>query len=233
MSNLINRMTLMDAFDGISNVKDRSIDLCILDPNYQDWSKFIKNGLIELVMQKVKRNGSVLAFTRQPFDYELSVKIRPYHRRTIIWSFKNGGAWVSKTLPLVSFQSIYWFSEDSKPYINVRTGIPYSKNTKSFKRTKKVFGDWEKEGKSFAPSEGGAWIRDHYHFNKPHTGKIPSKPIELADIFLNCFCPEGGMILDPFAGSGVFCKSAKNKNRNYIAFDSDKDIISRWDAGRQ
>jgi DNA modification methylase len=221
----MNKIILSDAFDGISGLDDKSIDLCILDPNYQDWSVFIKRGLIELVMSKMKDEGNVLAFTRQPFDYDLRVKINPLLRRTFIWSFTNGGAWVSKTLPLVSFQSIFWFSKSKKPYVNVRTGVSYSSNTKSFKRSNKVFGDWNEEGRDFAPSNEGTWIRDHYHFNKPHTGKIPSKPAELARIFVNCFCPAEGILLDPFAGSGTFCKAASSAERNYIAFENNKELI--------
>ena len=221
----MNKIILCDAFDGISKLEDKSVDLCILDPNYQDWTPFIKKGLIELVMSKVKDEGNVLAFTRQPFDYDLSVKIHDFHRRTFIWSFTNGGAWVSKSLPLVSFQSIFWFSKSKKPWVNVRTGVSYSQKTKTFKRSNKVFGDWQQEGRNFKPSEDGVWIRDHYHFNKPHTGKIPSKPVELARIFVNCFCPEGGTILDPFSGSGTFCKVAKSINRNFIGFENDESVL--------
>jgi DNA modification methylase len=88
-----------------------------------------------------------------------------------------------------------------------------------------VFGDWNEEGRDFAPSNEGTWIRDHYHFNKPHTGKIPSKPAELARIFVNCFCPAEGILLDPFAGSGTFCRAASFAGRNYIAFENNKELI--------
>jgi hypothetical protein len=214
-----------DAFDGIRKIDSKTIDLCILDPNYQDWDTLINEGIIELVMDKVKDDGNILAFSRQPFDYQVATKIRPFHRRTFIWSFTNGGAWVSKRLPLVSFQTIFWFSKSKNSFIDVRTGLSYADKTKATKRKSKIFGGWKSEGKDFNPSGEGTWLRDHYHFNKPNTGEVPSKPHELSRIFVKCFCPEGGTLLDPFAGSGTFCKTAQEINRKFIGFERDEKFF--------
>jgi site-specific DNA-methyltransferase (adenine-specific) len=47
----------------------------------------------------------------------------------------------------------------------------------------------------------------------------------LARILVNCFCPVGGIVLDPFAGSGTFCKAAKEKDRKFIAFENNQELI--------
>ena len=216
-----------DAFDGIRKIDSKTIDLCILDPNYQDWDTLINEGIIELVMDKVKDYGNILAFSRQPFDYQVATKIRPFHRRTFIWSFTNGGAWVSKRLPLVSFQTIFWFSKSKNSFIDVRTGLSYSDKTKATKRKSKIFGGWKSDGKDFNPSGEGTWLRDHYHFNKPNTGEVPSKPHELSRILVKCFCPEGGILLDPFAGSGTFCKTAQEIGRKFIGFERDAKFFMK------
>ena len=96
------------------------------------------------------------------------------------------------------------------------------------KRTTKVFEGWEEEGKQFEKSEGGTWIRDHYHFNKPHTGKMPSKPKDLINIIVKCFTPEGGIVLDPFFGSGVIGDVCTGMNRNYIGFELDKETFNKY-----
>ena len=101
----------------------------------------------------------------------------------------------------------------------------FSNKTKDFKRKSKVFGDYQAEGRLFTKDEGGLWLRDHLHFNKPNSGKIPAKPQELIDILVACFSPSGGTILDPFCGSGTTIKSAEKLGRDILAIDIEKDRI--------
>jgi DNA modification methylase len=210
-----------DALELIKSIPDESIDLVILDPNYQDWEKFCKQNLIEESLRTLKNSGNILCFTKQPFDLYLRNYVNNNFKREIIWSFTNGGAWVSKKLPLVSFQKIYWLTKSNENFINVRTGLNYKPNTKQFKRKNKVFENYNQEGKEFELSNEGTWIRDHYHFNKPHTGNIPSKPSELIKILIHCFSPTDGTVLDPFLGSGISAHVASNLNRNFIGFELD------------
>ena len=222
---MLNKLIQGDAMELITELDDHSIDLTILDPDYQDWDKLCEEGLICQAVRVTKLTGNIICFTKQPFDYNLRNEVNHIFRREIIWSFSNGGAWVSKRMPLVSFQKIFWLTLTKDFYIDVRTGLDYNEGTKSMKRSSKVFGDYKAEGKEFEKSEHGTWIRDHYHYNKPHCGKVPVKPDELIKIFIKCFCPENGIILDPFFGSGVSGKIAREINRNFIGFEKDKQRV--------
>lgn len=197
-----------DAMTYMEMLSDDSIDLIVCDPDYNDYSFLLKNGLIESFMRILKPSGNLICFTKQPFDYELRCKIDPYFRREIIWSFTNGGAWVSNKMPLVSFQKLYWCVKSKDFYFNPRTGVEYSENTKNFKRSSKVFGGWKSEGRCFQKNSDGIWLRDHLHFNKPMAGEIPAKPRELINILIKCFCPKMGTVYDPFSGSGIVTKVA-------------------------
>lgn len=210
----MNEIVNGDAMQLVKETPDSSIDLIVLDPDYQDWDKFIKEGLIEESIRVIKDSGNILCFTKQPFDYNLRIATNQYFRREIIWSFENGGAWVSKQMPLVSFQKIYWLVKSNDFYFNPRTGLDYSEKTKEFKRPVKVFGGYCEEGKEFVKNEDGVWLRDHLHYNKPNCGDIPAKPKELIDIFVKCFCPVGGTVLDLFSGSGVVSVVARETKRN-------------------
>jgi DNA modification methylase len=217
-----------NALDLICELEDHSVDLTILDPNYQDWDEMCAQGLIAQAVRVTKLTGNIICFTKQPFDFNLRNEVNHIFRREIIWSFSNGGAWVSKKMPLVSFQKIYWLTLSKNFYIDVRTGLGYNETTKNMKRTTKVFEGWEEEGKQFEKSEEGTWIRDHYHFNKPHTGKMPSKPKDLINIIVKCFSPEGGIVLDPFFGSGVIGDVCIEMSRNYIGFELDKETFNKY-----
>lgn len=49
-----------------------------------------------------------------------------------------------------------------------------------------------------------------------HPSPFPEK---LADFFIRSFCPPGGIVLDPFCGSGTTCAVAKKLGRRYIGID--------------
>lgn len=214
-----------DAIEYLNSFNDESFDLIILDPDYQDWEKLLEQGLIELSIRKLKGTGNIICFTKQPFDFVLRTYVNPYFRREIVWSFDNGGAWCSPKMPLVSTQKLYWLVKGKQFYFNPRTGVPYSENTKNFKRCKKVFGDYEADGRQFVKSEDGIWIRDHLHYNKPNCGKIPAKPKQLIEIILRCFCQGGGSVCDPFAGSGIIPLMAEQMGLDAFACDTDENRV--------
>lgn len=211
-----------DCMEYLCDLDDESIDLTILDPNYNDWDDLCEQGLICQAVRVTKVTGNIVMFTKQPFDYNLRNEVDHIFRREIIWSFCNGGAWVSNRMPLVSFQKIYWCTLGKDFYFNPRTGVEYSGGTKDFKRATKVFEGYYSEGRQFTKSNDGIWLRDHLHYNKPNFGPIPAKPIELIKIIVRCFCPDGGIVLDPFMGSGTTAVAANMLDRHYIGFEKDE-----------
>ena len=220
----LNKIYNKDAFELLLELEDESADLIILDPYYQDWVKLCEDGLIVHAVRVLKETGNILCFTKQPFDFELRNEINHVFRREIVWTFTNGGAWVSNRMPLVSHQKIYHCVLNSrKSFFNERTGIDYSENTKAFKRSKKVFEGYEENGKQFEKSKDGVWLRDHLHFNKPHTGRIPSKPQGLYDVLIRCYSPQNGIVVEPFSGSGNFAKTCISQGKYYLGSELDED----------
>jgi site-specific DNA-methyltransferase (adenine-specific) len=47
---------------------------------------------------------------------------------------------------------------------------------------------------------------------------------------IECFCPPGGVVLDPFNGSGTTCVAAKTLGRNYIGIDISQEYCDIADA---
>lgn len=220
---MIGEVVCCDAMQYMKTMPDESVDLVILDPDYNEWQKFLSKGIIQESMRIMKPTGNLLCFTKQPFDNDLRNAIDPWFRREIVWSFTNGGAWVSNKMPLVSHQKIYWCVKSKDFFFNPRTGVAYSESTRNFKRANKVFGDWEEDGKEFTMSKDGVWLRDHLHYNKPNSGKIPAKPKELVEILIRCFSPQGGVVYDAFLGSGIITSVADTMNREVYACEIDED----------
>jgi site-specific DNA-methyltransferase (adenine-specific) len=55
------------------------------------------------------------------------------------------------------------------------------------------------------------------NINQSHSAAFPE---ELPEFFIKLFCPENGVVLDPFAGSGTTCIAAKKAKRRYIGIDN-------------
>lgn len=227
-NDFLNKITLGDCMYHLEDIEDASVDLVILDPDYNEWDRLLDDGLVCQAVRVLKPTGNIICFTKQPFDFNLRNEVNYMFRREFCWTFNNGGAWVSKRMPLVSFQKIFWLTPTKEFYFQPRTGGGYNSKTKSFKRGTKVFGGFSAEGKEFCPSEDGVWMRDHYHFNKPLTGATPSKPAELIRIFLKCLCPPGGVVLNPFSGSGIIERQCLGLGLNFIGFENNEDVYKKF-----
>jgi hypothetical protein len=62
-----------------------------------------------------------------------------------------------------------------------------------------------------------------------HENEAPF-PEKLAEFFIRSFCPPGGLVLDPFCGSGTTCAIASQHGRDYIGIDvrqSQIDLTTR------
>jgi hypothetical protein len=210
-----------DALTAMRSMQDASFDLIILDPDYNDWSQLLRDGLLEESLRLLAARGNIVCFTKQPFDFDLRVAVEPYLRRQIVWSFSNGGAWCSKSLPLISHQLLFWCSADKLPFFEPRTGMEYSDATRAFTRGRKVFGGYNESGREFTPSDDGTWMRDHLHINKPLSGQVFEKPRDLLTILIRCLSPVGARVLDPFAGSGAIMKTAADLERSCVSVERD------------
>src|SRR4030042_4180355 len=57
---------------------------------------------------------------------------------------------------------------------------------------------------------------DKNPLKRKHPAVFPDKiPLD----FIQCFCPNDGIVLDPFMGSGTTAVAAKTLKRNYIGFE--------------
>lgn len=56
------------------------------------------------------------------------------------------------------------------------------------------------------------------------------KPIALMEYLIKMVTPKGGIVLDPFAGSGSTLVACKNLNRNYIGMELDPEYIKIAEA---
>lgn len=234
MNHPLNSVYHTDCFDLLRGIDDKSADLVILDPNYQDWDTLMTKGLIEEALRVLKPRGNILMFTKKPYDHNLRVKVDSFFRNELIWRYKKNGNWYSKKMPIYSYQKIYWGC-GSDFFFNPQTGIPHDKSRgiPEHPPLPEPFvgyadGDENLERCNtfgFDSPEyyhGGQFIKDFLDIPRKREGAIPTKPVELCQILIRCFSPIGGLVVDPFMGGGNIMLTASRERRKFIGGDIDE-----------
>ena len=220
---------------------DHSVDLVVADPPYclgkdygndsdlmnpdefLEWSK----AWITAVAPKIKDTGSIYIFTTWRFSPEIFsfAKTRLTMVNEIIWDRKvpsMGGTTrrfssVHDTIGFFAKSKNYFFDLDA-----VR--IPYDQETKKA-RTRSIFvgKKWLEMG--YNPKDIWSVSRLHrlHHERENHPTQ---KPLEIIERMVKSSCPEMGVVLDPFAGSGTTVEACLKHNRQCVAFEINPDYCS-------
>lgn len=223
-----------DAMQGIAGLPDRSVDLIIADPPYglgKDYGNDSdRRGDTELLgwmeqwltlaIPKLTASGSLYIFTSWRYSPEIFCFLKSWMIMVneIIWDRRvpsMGGSTrrfssVHDTIGLFALSKDYYFDIDS-----VR--IPYDDETKKA-RARAAFADkkWLEVG--YNPKDVWAVSRLH-HLHAEREDHPTQKPLEIVERMVRASCPEGGVVLDPFAGSGTTVAACLLHRRHYVAFE--------------
>lgn len=227
-----------DALAGLSRIPDGSVDLVLTDPPYNlgkdygntsdrqssdDYLEWTARW-VDLVIPKLKPNGSLYIFLTWRFAPEIFVmlKKRMTMMNEIIWDRRvpsMGGSTrsftsVHDTIGFFVNRKDYYFDLDS-----IR--IPYDAQTKKA-RSRSIFegAKWLEIG--YNPKD--LWSVSRLHREHPERADHPTqKPLEIIERMIKASCPPGGLVLDPFLGSGTTAVAAKRCARQYVGFELNAD----------
>ena len=160
-------------------------------------------------------------------------------RNTIIWhkpnampdSCKNRFTMDYEYLYMFSKQEKYYFKTQYEPYTSVhgKDSNTISKKEKELLDTKMVRhgGEGSTLNKPSMWNPKGRIKRTTWDINtKPFKGShFAPYPEELIECPIDAGCPENGIVLDIFMGSGTTGVVAKKQNKNYIGIELNRDYI--------
>ncbi len=232
-NNLLVLSSLLKKYEG-------KVDLINIDPpyntgtdsfNYNDkfnhstWLVFMKNRL-ELSKRLLKDTGSIYVQIDVKEAHYLKVLMdevfgRENFRSEIIWDtsipYVAGNKWLSNNW-IYSHSAIFYYAKN-------KNSVFFKKQTfdvqqKSGDISKKPYKDVWCDIENFAGFLGAKDIKLTFNSRKPE---------KLIERIITSSCPEGGLVLDFFGGSGTTLASAHKMNRQYIGveqMDSQMDIIT-------
>lgn len=182
-----------------------------------------------------------------PFRFAIEMVNRGWRlRNTIIWHKPNSMPASVKDRYTVDFEYMFFFTKSKRYYfeqqfepINIESIKRNRRAKKSNKYTQTDFkynaSNLDKE-RPYLGYEGieeemensdGRNKRTVWHIStKPFTGAhFAVYPPELIETPIKASCPKGGIVLDPFLGSGTSALVALQQNKNYIGIELNTEYV--------
>jgi site-specific DNA-methyltransferase (adenine-specific) len=236
-----NKIICADLFAVLDKLPPSFADLLILDPPYnltKDFNGFTFNSISDEayldyleswlpgILKTLKPAGSLYFCGDWKNSACIYFCLKKYARikNRIVWQREKGrGArlnWKNNSEDL-------WFAVLGEEYyfdagavkLKRRVLAPYRKEGKPR--------DWEegREGKFRLTFPGNFWddISVPYWSMRENTDHPAQKSEKLAARLILASCPPGGLVFDPFLGSGTTAAAAKKLDRNYAGIERDEE----------
>jgi DNA modification methylase len=195
--------------------------------------------LILNIKNRVAKNGP-LKGQRHPYVYELVLTLQKLGWRwieTYIWAKPNAvpGKFGPRTKD--SFEYVYHLARGARPYFDLdAVRIPYKADTTEIARrkldrlgrrnTEAGFGRDRKKTYLRGGADPGNVVNVPQTYNQhrgvAHTAAMPEG---LAEFFIKVASPEGGIVIDPFAGAGTTIVVARRLKRKAAGFEIHENFV--------
>ena len=206
----------------------------------RDTGSFVLN-----IKNRVAKSGP-LRGQRHPYVYELVIALQDIGWRwteTYIWQKPNAvpGRFGPRTKD--AFEYVYHFTKGPRPFFDLdAVRVPYKadpaeiarrlKDTNGRRNTEAGFGRNRARTYGRGGADPGNVITVGQTYNQHrgpaglHTAVMPEG---LAEFFVKAACPPGGVVIDPFAGSGTTVVVARRHGRQAggIELHSDYVVVAR------
>jgi site-specific DNA-methyltransferase (adenine-specific) len=99
-----------------------------------------------------------------------------------------------------------------------RRGARHAENRFYISKPRKAETNKGLRGRPKTLTRGAGWTKSEHE--NPHESK---KPVDLMERLVRYACPEGGLVLDPFCGSGTTGVACANVGRRFIGVERELD----------
>jgi len=208
-------------------MQDIDVDLIIADPPYNvtacTWDKW-PDGWPSIAHESLKPSGSMWCFGSLRMFWDRKDEFELWQiAQDVIWEKHNGSGARSDRFNRVHEQPVQFYPKRSS-WEAVHKSPVYTMDAK--KRTATRSGQPKHFGKmgpsTYRSREGGPRLQRSVIYNRSMHGKAlneTEKPTGIISPLIRYSCPDGGLILDPFMGSGAVCITARNLGRRAIGVE--------------
>jgi hypothetical protein len=180
------------------------------------WDKLTDNGSVLIVIDPHVKNGVMADYVLRT---QLVLREVGWQEHQIqIWRKPDRGPLGHRGWPRHTFELVLWFSKTPRPYCDP---LACGKPCRKLSAGKIRYSRWSPGGKpeKLGIARASDVIDVPVGVNEKGIDHPAIYPVPLAERLIATFCPKGGIILDPFAGSGSSLVAAKRLGRSYYGID--------------
>jgi site-specific DNA-methyltransferase (adenine-specific) len=219
------RIINADVMDGLKSIDDESIDCVVTDPPYGEtsleWDK-LNNDWLQEVRRVLKRTGSAWVFGS--LRSHLATKFAGWTvAQDVVWEKHNGSNSFSDRFRRVHEIAVHIYRDDAK-WSEVYNRPLFTNDARAkVVRRKRRPPQWGEIGEAVYRSEdGGPRLARSVMFAPSCHGYAEhptQKPLSIVMPLIEISCPVGGVVLDPFVGSGTTALAARELGRSAIGIE--------------
>ena len=242
------KVTNDDCFKFLSKIKDKTVDLAIIDPPYNlkkgKWDSFktektflnFTYSWIDEVVSKIKDNGSLYIFNTPyncTFILQYLIQKKLFFKNWITWDKRDGMGSAKKKYSNGQETILFFVKGNNHTFNFDEIRIPYDSQERIKHASQKGI---VKNGRRWFPNPNGKLCGEVWHFSSErHKSKLNGKtqkmihatpkPLDMIERMIKASSNEGDLILDCFVGSGTTAVASKKLDRNFIGCDINKDYV--------
>lgn len=227
------RILNCDVMDGLAQLDDESIDCVVTDPPYGEtslaWDTMHDLWLSE-IRRVLKRTGSMWVFgslrSHMASDYT-----GWNMAQDVIWEKHNGSNSFADRFRRVHEIAAQFYRSDAKwAEVYKKPLFVDGARARAVTRTKNRTQHWGSIGESkYVSVDGGPLLMRSVMFHRSCHGEADhptQKPVAVMTPLIEYSCPPGGLVLDPFIGSGTTAQAAAQLGMSCIGIEINPDYAA-------
>jgi site-specific DNA-methyltransferase (adenine-specific) len=223
-----------DCRDVLAAMPEASVDAVVTDPPYNQtslaWDRW-PHGWPAAARRVLKRTGSMWVFGSLRMFMDRCDEFTGWRMaQDIVWEKHNGSSFHADRFRRVHEQAVQFYRDDA-PWAEVYKGKVTTPDAtkKTARRKTRPTHMGNIEAGAYSSEDGGPRIMRSVIFVRSEHGRAvhpTQKPLGIIRPLIENACPPGGVVLDPFLGSGTTAIAAHEMGRSCIGIDLREECVA-------
>jgi site-specific DNA-methyltransferase (adenine-specific) len=210
-----------------------SVDLILTDPPYGEtslvWDRWVTEWPSE-VYRVLKPTGSLWVFGSMRMFLSRIDEFRKYKfAQDVIWEKHNGSGFHADRFKRVHENALQFYRAEA-PWKSVYKNVQYTLDAtaRTVRRKKRPTHMGHIEAGSYTSEDGGPRLMRSVMYVRSEHGRAEhptQKPEGIIEPLLRYSCPPGGIVFDPFMGSGAIGLTAKKNGMRFIGAEINSEYF--------